>query len=165
MCFAYTCKLFLLRVKSRSTWLTPPGKACYNIIRRRKQMLTILSKSACLDRSHFWRLMILANAELCTCMYVVFLLPLVLSTFANIIRLRAVFNLMNGTSGLNLLRWREQERSISAITQIMRTDISNQGLVVYHLQFFTVVACSFVFFLCFATSKFISSFPPQTSHL
>jgi hypothetical protein len=31
-------------------------------------MLTILSKSAGMDRSHFWRLMILANAELGTCM-------------------------------------------------------------------------------------------------
>lgn len=44
------------------------AQACYNILRRRQQMRTILSKNAAIDRNHFWRLMILANAELGTCM-------------------------------------------------------------------------------------------------
>ncbi|KAI9637959.1 pheromone receptor 1 [Dioszegia hungarica] len=117
MCFGYTCK------------------ACYNIIRRRQQMLTILSKSAGMDRSHFWRLMILANAELGTCM------------------LRAVFNMMNGTNGLDELSWKDQSRSLSNIAQIFAADINSDRMIVYRLQWYTVVACSFVFFLCFATSS------------
>jgi pheromone a factor receptor len=63
--------------------------------------------------------------------------------------------MMNGTNGLDELSWKDQSRSLSNITQVFAGDINPDKMIVYRLQWYTVVACSFVFFLCFATSRSI----------
>lgn len=74
-----------------------------------------------------------------------------------------MFNMMAGTQGMEALRTGlEGSRSFINLRQIPLSEyIQDQdALMVYRLSWFTVIACSFVFFLCFATSEWAPPAPP-----
>ena len=50
--------------------------------------------------------------------------------------------------------------NFTIVEQVTLSQVSKTGRKVLNLQYFTVVACSTVFFLCFATSKFLKV-PPS----
>jgi hypothetical protein len=65
-----------------------------------------------------------------------------------------VFNLLAYQNGPQPLGHRgPPEHNLARIETIPWSDISTTGHAILNLQFFTVVACSFVFFFCFATSE------------
>lgn len=73
LCLVYTCTchlsprqpvhdLYLVQAAERA------GRACYNIHKRRREMLSIISSNASVGKTDFIRLLVLAIAELGTCM-------------------------------------------------------------------------------------------------
>jgi len=70
------------------------------------------------------------------------------------ISIRAIFNLMSFQNGPQPLGHRgEPTHNFKIIEQIAWSEVKHSGTKVINLSYFTVVACSIVFFLCFATSK------------
>lgn len=68
--------------------------------------------------------------------------------------IRAIFNLMSFQNGPQPMGNRgPPTRNMRIIEQIAWNEVSDSGRKVLNLQYFTVVACSIVFFFCFATSE------------
>ena len=108
--------------------------ALVNIYLRRQQMLTMIASDASVNREQFIRLLFLTHAEIGTCL------------------IRAVFNLLSFQNGPQPFNHRgPPTHNLKLIERVMWDEIP-QGHRVLNLQFYTVVACSIVFFLCFATS-------------
>ncbi|OCF44175.1 pheromone a factor receptor [Kwoniella heveanensis CBS 569] len=117
------------------------AKALYNIVMRRKQMLSMIATGASVNKEQFVRLMFLTMAELGTC------------------GLRAIFNLMsfhNGPQPLGHLG--PPIHNLTTIESIPLSAISARGMLVMQLSYFTVIACSYIFFLCFVTSAEVKRF-------
>nr|ODN95032.1 pheromone a factor receptor [Cryptococcus depauperatus CBS 7855] len=109
--------------------------ALVNIHLRRQQMLSMIASDASVNRDQFYRLMFLTLAELGTC------------------GLRAIFNLMSFHNGPQPMGHRGPPiHNLTKIESIAFHTVKPAGKLTLHLSFFTVVACSYVFFLCFATS-------------
>ncbi|KAK8870086.1 hypothetical protein IAR55_000656 [Kwoniella newhampshirensis] len=109
--------------------------AIVNIYLRRQKLLALIASDASVNRDQFVRLMFLTIAELGTC------------------GLRAIFNLMSFQNGPQPLgHYGPPEHNLSRIESIPASMITKKMRLNLDLQFFTVVACSMVFFLCFATS-------------
>ncbi|WWD15621.1 hypothetical protein CI109_100043 [Kwoniella shandongensis] len=109
--------------------------ALVNIYLRRQRMLSLIASDASVNRDQFYRLMFLTLAELGTC------------------GLRAIFNLLSFQHGPQPLgHFGAPFHNLSRIESVPATLIAKTGRLSLNLSFFTVVACSIVFFLCFATS-------------
>ncbi|ODN98420.1 pheromone a factor receptor [Cryptococcus wingfieldii CBS 7118] len=109
--------------------------ALVNIHLRRQQMLSLIASEASINRDQFYRLMFLTLAELLTC------------------GLRAIFNLMSFHNGPQPMGHRgPPEHNLRMVESLAWDQVKPSGRLVLNLSFFTVVACSYVFFLCFATS-------------
>ncbi|RXK41913.1 pheromone a factor receptor [Tremella mesenterica] len=109
--------------------------ALVNVYLRRQQMLSLIASDASVNKEQFFRLYFLTIAEMGTC------------------GLRAIFNLVSFQHGPQPLGHRGPPvKSLSLIESISSSDLSSTNNLVLQLQWYTVVACSFVFFLCFATS-------------
>jgi pheromone a factor receptor len=68
--------------------------------------------------------------------------------------IRAIFNLMSFQNGPQPLGQRGDPTSnLTIIERVFLNQMSPKNKTVMNLQFFTVIACSYVFFLCFATSE------------
>lgn len=102
-----------------------------NICLRRQQMLSLIGSDASVSRDQFYRLMFLTLSEVGTC------------------GLRAIFNFMSFQNGPQPMGRRGAPFHNLTIIATAR------GRLTLHLSFFTVVACSYVFFMCFATSEFV----------
>lgn len=61
-----------------------------------------------------------------------------------------------GTQGLDRLRLDNPGKSLTAVRVLRLVDLGTGERLVYNLSWFTVVACSIVFFLCFATSEYLA---------
>jgi hypothetical protein len=73
LCLMYTCTCSSRQNLRRVSTLfhlsaDDPGRACYNIYKRRREMLSIISSNASVGKTDFIRLLVLAIAELGTCM-------------------------------------------------------------------------------------------------
>ncbi|WVQ98952.1 hypothetical protein IAU59_006084 [Kwoniella sp. CBS 9459] len=116
-------------------------KALYNIVMRRKQMMSMIATGASVNKEQFIRLMFLTVAEGGTC------------------SLRAVFNLMSFFNGPQPMGHRGQPiHNLTRIESVALSQVSPKGMLVLRLSYFTVVACSYVFFLCFVTSAEVKRF-------
>ncbi|WVQ78574.1 hypothetical protein IAT38_000660 [Cryptococcus sp. DSM 104549] len=121
--------------------------ALVNIHLRRQQMLSMVASDASVNREQFYRLMFLTLSELGTC------------------GLRAIFNLMSFQNGPQPMGHRgPPTHNLTIIESIMRSQIKKSGMLVLHLSYFTVVACSIIFFLCFATSTETKRFYSNLLH-
>ncbi|WWC89812.1 uncharacterized protein L201_004738 [Kwoniella dendrophila CBS 6074] len=121
--------------------------ALVNIIRRRKQMLSMVATGSSVNKEQFVRLMFLTIAELGTCL------------------LRAIFNLMsfhNGPQPMGLFG--APFHNLTKIESLPLNMVSSTGLLVLRLSYFTCIACSYVFFLCFVTSAEVKRFYGQKLH-
>ena len=118
-------------------------------------MLTLVASDASVNREQFYRLLFLTLAELGTCVLVMFPATCTCQDLqAVIFSLRAIFNLLSFEHGPQPLDHRGAPyHNLSKIETVEWSRITKTGALVLNLQFFTVIACSFVFFLCFATSK------------
>ncbi|WRT67387.1 uncharacterized protein IL334_004358 [Kwoniella shivajii] len=117
------------------------GMALVNIIKRRKQMLSMVATGSSVNKEQFVRLLFLTVAELGTC------------------GLRAIFNLMSFQRGPQTLgHFGPPEHNLTKIESIPLSMISERGILVLRLSYFTCVACSIVFFLCFVTSAEVKKF-------
>ncbi|OCF71595.1 pheromone a factor receptor [Kwoniella mangroviensis CBS 8886] len=115
--------------------------ALINIIRRRKQMLSMMATGSSVNKEQFFRLMFLTVAELGTCC------------------LRAIFNLMSFQRGPQSLgHFGPPVHNLRRIETIPLSLVSERGLLVLRLSYFTCVACSYIFFLCFVTSAEVKRF-------
>ncbi|OXC86425.1 pheromone a factor receptor [Cryptococcus neoformans] len=109
--------------------------ALVNIYLRRQQMLSLIASDASVNRDQFYRLMFLTISEVGTC------------------GLRAIFNLMSFQNGPQPMGHRGAPfHNLTKIESIEWSSTTTSGRLTLHLSFFTVVACSYVFFMCFATS-------------
>ena len=73
--------------------------------------------------------------------------------------LRAVFNLLSFQNGPQLFGKGGPDHSLTMVEQVPWTEIDSGARMNLNLQFFTVIACSIVFFLCLATSELIVRSP------
>ncbi|KAK4687752.1 pheromone a factor receptor, partial [Tremellales sp. Uapishka_1] len=113
--------------------------ALVNIHLRRQQLLSMIASDASINKEQFCRLMALAILELGTCI------------------LRAIFNLVafeHGPQPYGHLG--VPAHNLSIIQPISAAELTATNILVLRLQFFTVAACSYVFFLCFSSSTFHS---------
>lgn len=109
-----------------------------NICLRRQQMLSLIASNASVRRDQFYRLMFLTLSEVGTC------------------GLRAIFNLMSFRNGPQPIGHRGAPFHDVTIIESLEWSSTTAGeRLTLHLSFFTVVACSYVFFMCFATSEFV----------
>lgn len=92
-------------------------------------MLSLIGSDASVSRDQFYRLMFLTLSEVGTC------------------GLRAIFNFMSFQNGPQPMGRRGAPFHNLTIIATAR------GRLTLHLSFFTVVACSYVFFMCFATNQ------------
>jgi hypothetical protein len=71
-------------------------------------------------------------------------------------RIRAIFNLISYTNGPSPLSKNTPPKpiSLSVIGYVPKSEIIDSQWNVVLLQWYTVTACSIVFFFCFATGKF-----------
>ncbi|WWC69207.1 uncharacterized protein I206_103144 [Kwoniella pini CBS 10737] len=121
--------------------------ALINIIKRRKQMLSMIATGASVNKEQFVRLLFLTIAELGTCC------------------LRAIFNLMSFQKGPQPLgHFGPPIHNLRLIGSIPLSLVSERGMLVLRLSYFTCVACSYVFFLCFVTSAEVKRFYGQLIH-
>lgn len=121
--------------------------ALVNIYLRRQQMLSLIASDASVNRDQFYRLMFLTISEVGTC------------------GLRAIFNLMSFQNGPQPMGHRGAPfHNLTKIESIEWSSTTTSGRLTLHLSFFTVVACSYVFFMCFATSESIL-YPPNECRL
>ncbi|WVW82815.1 hypothetical protein I302_104827 [Kwoniella bestiolae CBS 10118] len=115
--------------------------ALINIIRRRKQMLSMIATGSSVNKEQFFRLLFLTIAELGTC------------------GLRAIFNLMSFQRGPQPLgHFGPPMHNLRRIESIPLSLVSERGMLVLRLSYFTCVACSYIFFLCFVTSAEVKRF-------
>jgi hypothetical protein len=74
-------------------------------------------------------------------------------------RIRAIFNLMSFQNGPQPMGHRGPPfHNLSKIEQIQWSQVKPTGRKVINLSYFTVIACSIVFFMCFATSELSLTF-------
>ncbi|KAJ9110982.1 hypothetical protein QFC20_002749 [Naganishia adeliensis] len=111
--------------------------ALANIYLRRKRMLDIVSADSAMGRNEFLRLYIVSVAEIATC------------------TLRAIFNMIAYISGPSPLSKNMPSKPISlkTIGYVTKNEITDLMWKVLVLQWYTVTACSVIFFLCFATGS------------
>ncbi|KAJ9110981.1 hypothetical protein QFC20_002748 [Naganishia adeliensis] len=109
--------------------------ALVNIYLRRQRMLSMVSADSQMARNQFLRLYIVSLAEIGTC------------------TIRAIFNLISYTNGPSPLSKNTPPKPISlnTIGYIPKSDITDSIWKVMLLQWYTVTACSVIFFFCFAT--------------
>ncbi|WWC60851.1 uncharacterized protein I303_103427 [Kwoniella dejecticola CBS 10117] len=121
--------------------------ALINIIKRRKQMLSMIASGASVNKEQFVRLLFLTVAELGTC------------------GLRAIFNLMSFQRGPQPLgHFGPPVHNLRRIESIPLSLVSERGMLVLQLSYFTCVACSYIFLLCFVTSAEVKRFYGQILH-
>ncbi|KJE05297.1 pheromone a factor receptor [Cryptococcus gattii NT-10] len=119
--------------------------ALVNICLRRQQMLSLIASDASVIRDQFYRLMFLTLSEVGTC------------------GLRAIFNLMSFQNGPQPMGHRgAPSHNLTIIESLEWSSTTARGRLTLHLSFFTVVACSYVFFMCFATSTETKRFYSKT---